>query len=97
LKLSNLQQELLVDGGSYQDNYGRLVERVGSKASVANINLAANETIMLSAQSVRSGISGVNLDEEAANLIKFQQQYQAASQVINTARNLFESLLASVG
>ncbi|MEH6651598.1 MAG: flagellar hook-associated protein FlgK [Motiliproteus sp.] len=97
LKLSNRQQERLVDGGSYQDNYGRLVERIGTKASVANINMEANLTIMVSAESIRNGVSGVNLDEEAANLIKFQQQYQAASQVINTARELFQTLLNSTG
>ena len=97
LQLSNLQQAQVVDGASYQDNYGRLLERIGTNASVANINLEANKTIMLNAESVRNGISGVNLDEEAADIIKFQQQYQAASQVINTARNLFETLLASTG
>ncbi|MEH6470255.1 MAG: flagellar hook-associated protein FlgK [Halopseudomonas sp.] len=97
LQLSDLQQQSLVDGATYQDNYGRLVERIGTQTSVSLINLQANETIMLNAESVRNGISGVNLDEEAANIINFQQQYQAASQVINTARNLFETLLSAVG
>ena len=97
LLLSNLQQQELVDGATYQDNYGRLVENVGTKASVALINLQANETIMRNAESVRNGISGVNLDEEAATVLKFQQQYQAAAQVISTAKNLFETLLASTG
>lgn len=98
LQLSGLQQLKLVEGtASYQDNFGSLVEQVGTRAQVANINLQANEAIMQSAQSIRDGISGVNLDEEAANLIKFQQQYQAASQVINTARNMFDTLLSSVG
>tara|TARA_R110002167_G_scaffold9806_7_gene45342 strand:+ start:3209 stop:5440 length:2232 start_codon:yes stop_codon:yes gene_type:complete len=97
LQFSGLQQLKLVDGATYQDNFGRLVEQVGTKAQVANINLQANEAIMQSARSVRDGVSGVNLDEEAANLIKFQQQYQAASQVINTARSMFDTLLSSVG
>ena len=104
LQLSKLQQSKLVDvgedgdsGTSYQDTFSSLVEQVGSRTQVANINLQANEAIMQSAQSIRDGISGVNLDEEAANLIKFQQQYQAASQVINTARSMFDTLLSSVG
>ncbi len=97
LQLSNLQQQKLVDGGSYQDNYGRLVEKIGTRTSVALINLEANETIKLSAEAIRNGVSGVNLDEEAANLIKFQQQYQAASQVISTARDLFQTLLSVSG
>ncbi|WP_421866771.1 flagellar hook-associated protein FlgK [Motiliproteus sp.] len=97
LQLSNLQQAEVIEGATYQDNYGRLIERVGTSASVANINLQANETIMRNAEAVRNGISGVNLDEEAADIIKFQQQYQAAAQVINTARSLFDTLLASTG
>ena len=97
LKLSGLQQLKLVDGATYQDSFGRLVEQVGTKAQAASISLQANEAIMQSARSVRDGVSGVNLDEEAANLIKFQQQYQAASQVINTARSMFDTLLSSVG
>ncbi|MFT6916783.1 MAG: flagellar hook-associated protein 1 FlgK [Motiliproteus sp.] len=98
LQLSSLQQlKLIEDNASYQDSFAQLVERVGTKAQVATINLQANEAIMQSAQSVRDSISGVNLDEEAANLIKFQQQYQAASQVINTARSMFDTLLSSVG
>ena len=45
---------------------------------------------------MRDGISGVNLDEEAADLIKFQQIYQANAQVISVARDLFDTLLNSV-
>ncbi|WP_210395764.1 flagellar hook-associated protein FlgK [Motiliproteus sediminis] len=97
LQLSNLQQEKLVDGSSYQDNYGRMIERIGTKASVANIDLQATETVMRNAETVRNGISGVSLDEEAANIIKFQQQYQAAAQVINAARSLFDTLLSASG
>jgi flagellar hook-associated protein 1 FlgK len=45
---------------------------------------------------MREGISGVNLDEEAADLIKFQQLYQANAQVISVARELFDTLLSSL-
>jgi flagellar hook-associated protein 1 len=44
----------------------------------------------------REAVSGVNLDEEAANLLRFQQAYQAAAQMINTADTVFQSLLAAV-
>ena len=50
----------------------------------------------LRAIEAREGISGVNLDEEAINLTRFQQAYQAAAQVISTADTLFQSLLAAV-
>ena len=47
-------------------------------------------------QTLRDGVIGVNLDEEAANLIKFQQAYQASAQVISAAENLFSTLLQAV-
>jgi len=43
-----------------------------------------------------SSLSGVNLDEEAANLIKFQQAYQASAQSISVARSLFDTLIGAV-
>jgi flagellar hook-associated protein 1 FlgK len=46
---------------------------------------------------VRSGATGVNLDEEAARLIQFQQSYQAASKVLQVAQSMFETLLATAG
>ena len=43
----------------------------------------------------KEAVSGVNLDEEAANLIRFQQAYQAASQVVLTSRTIFDTLLGA--
>jgi flagellar hook-associated protein 1 FlgK len=49
------------------------------------------------AQEVRDTVSGVNLDEEAANLLRFQQAYQAIAQVISAAETTFQTLLNAVG
>ncbi len=97
LRMSDLQQAKLVDGAAYQDNYGLLVERVGTDTSVAQLNAQADATVLKNAQAVRDGISGVNLDEEAANIVKFQQAYQAAAQLISTSRTLFDTLLSVSG
>ncbi|MGD2119850.1 MAG: flagellar hook-associated protein FlgK [Chromatiales bacterium] len=82
---------------SFTGLYSSLVGDVGSKTRQASIN---NETqIRLKEQAVSSydAVSGVNLDEEAANLVHFQQAYQAASQVIRVSNSLFDALLNAVG
>lgn len=96
LLMSNLQLKDTIDGGSYQDIYGRLIEHVGTKTSVANINREASEAVLTSTQETKSSVSGVNLDEEAAKLIQFQQAYQASAQLITASQTLFDSLLSSI-
>ena len=93
IALSDLQQTATIDQASYQDIYGGLIESVGSRASVAQINTSASESVLNNSRAVRDGISGVNLDEEAANIVRFQQTYQAAAQLIAASRTLFDTLL----
>lgn len=81
---------------SFGNAYGRLVEVVGTKSNLASINTAASKSLLEQTQTMRDGISGVNLDEEAANLIKFEQMYNANARVISVARDLFDSLLAAL-
>jgi len=97
LKMSNLQLADLLEGGSYQDIYGSLIERVGTETSVSVINRDASESVLKSTQQSKSSLVGVNLDEEAAKLIQFQQAYQASAQLISTSQTLFDTLLNSVG
>ncbi|MET0379584.1 MAG: flagellar hook-associated protein FlgK [Spongiibacteraceae bacterium] len=86
-----------VVGGSvtFADSYGQLVSDVGSRTAELKINREAADTLMIQAQAERDSISGVNLDEEAANLIKFEQAYNASAQVISVARSIFDTLLAA--
>ncbi len=76
--------------------YGQLVAGVGQVTQQAQSGLDAQTALLNQSVQSQQNISGVNLDEEAANLIKFQQSYQAAAQVINVASALFDSLLAAV-
>lgn len=81
---------------SFSDAYGRLVEDVGTKSSASRGNTQAAKSLMEQTQGLRDSVSGVNLDEEAANLIKYEQAYNANSRVISVARDLFDTLLNAV-
>jgi flagellar hook-associated protein 1 FlgK len=72
------------------------VSDVGSKTHQAEVNFNATDGLRERHQNSLLSISGVNLDEEAANLIKYQQAYQAAAQVISVAGTLFDTLIGAV-
>jgi len=88
----------LLDGGrlNLAGANSALVSKVGSQAAQASVQLDAQTTLRSQLQSERDSLSGVNLDEEAADLMRYQQAYQAAAQVVSMANTLFDSLLAAV-
>jgi flagellar hook-associated protein 1 FlgK len=69
---------------------------IGSKASSAELVSGTAEALFTQAYNRNQSTSGVNLDEEAANMIKFQQAYQASSRIISVANTIFDTLLAAV-
>ncbi|UVE16387.1 flagellar hook-associated protein FlgK [Pseudomonas sp. LS44] len=102
LKLADLQSKATIGvdpnspgttGVTFSDGYGDLVERVGTLAAQANQDSEATTAILKQATDNRDSLSGVNLDEEAANLIKFEQYYNASAQIIQVARSLFDTLI----
>ena len=95
--LSNLDDARVLNGGTLTLNgaIGGLTTQVGSAARQADYSAQAQQVIHDQAQAARDAVSGVNLDEEAADLMRLQQAYQAASQIIATADTLFQSLLAA--
>ncbi|MBU0807367.1 MAG: flagellar hook-associated protein FlgK [Gammaproteobacteria bacterium] len=103
LKLVDLQNKQTVGvdptvtgistGVSFTDGYGDMVERVGTLTAQARQDSEATGAILKQATDNRDSLSGVNLDEEAANLIKFEQYYNASAQVIQVARSLFDTLI----
>lgn len=102
--LSFLQQENLVGraedgtgGSSLSETYSMLVEDVGIRTSESRTATDVSLATLNQSVSMRESASGVNMDEEAGNLIRFQQAYMASSQVISTAQKLFDTLIASVG
>lgn len=103
LKMVDLQtrQTIGVDasvpgsGKSFTDGYGELVERVGTLTAQARMDSEATGAILKQATDNRDSLSAVNLDEEAANLIKFEQYYNASAQIIQVARSLFDTLIST--
>jgi flagellar hook-associated protein 1 len=98
LLLSALANNKLMANGSASvtETYNALVADVGSGTKQAELNSMAQKRVLDQAMATRESVSGVNLDEEAANLIRFQQAYQAAAQVITVANSLFDTLLNAV-
>ncbi|MFQ2920236.1 FlgK family flagellar hook-associated protein [Aeromonas allosaccharophila] len=106
LALAELQNKDLVrkstNGGTTNDKmtfnqaYSGLVMEVGNNTSQAKTLLKANESKLIQSTGIFESVSGVNLEEEAANLIRFQQSYAASAQVVSTAKTIFDTLLSSV-
>lgn len=97
LSLLALQTAATVGGSSsYQETYGGLVGKVGTLTRQAELNSNAQNRLLEDSIQAKESVSGVNLDEEAVNLTKFQQAYQAAAQVISTSDELFQTLLSVV-
>jgi flagellar hook-associated protein 1 FlgK len=95
LALSEIQDKKILSNGSMQDHYSGLIEKIGSRAATGQINLIASESVLQSTQSTLASIIGVNLDEEAARLVQYQQAYAASAQLITTSQTLFDTLLNS--
>jgi flagellar hook-associated protein 1 FlgK len=80
-------------GVSFTEAYGGLVSTVGSLTKQGQLDATATDTIVTGARNARDSLSGVDLDEEAGNLTKYQQYYTASSQIIKTAQEIFSTLI----
>lgn len=83
-------------GISFTDAYAKLVSNVGGKAGQAQMDSDATTALQKSAKDARDNLSGVSIDEETGNLIKFQQYYTASSQIIKAAQETFATLINSL-
>lgn len=95
LLLSALQTKNTVENGtaSYQSAYGQLVSQIGNKTRELEVTSKSQANFLTQIENTIQSTSGVNLDEEAANLMRFQQAYQAASKIIEMSNTLFDSIL----
>ena len=98
VQIGELQYASTLNGSknSYQEFYGGLVAQVGVISNQAGSNLTIENSLLSQATDYRDSISGVNLDEEAANLLRYQQAYQASAQMIKIADQLFQTLINSI-
>lgn len=94
-QLSKLLQGKIFGGGgeSLSDLYANIQSDLGNKTAVARANATTDESVLSIASNQREAYSGVNLDQEAADLARWQQIYSANAQVLSVAQKLFEGLL----
>lgn len=93
---AQLQTQNTTEGGtaSYQGAYATLVADNGIRTREAKVQLDAQTSVLQQAEATREGLSGVNLDEEAANMLKFQRAYQASSKLLEIGNTLFDTILS---
>ena len=82
---------------SFQGAYAQLVSNVGNKAREVQVKTDAQAALLKQTTDARDSLSGVNLDEEAANLLRYQQAYQASAKMIEVGSRLFDVLLSAAG
>lgn len=97
LQLSDMQLTPIVDGRqSFNDAYGTMVSRVGSNTRSAESRTSALEALRDNAIDRQQASQGVSLDEEAIDLTRYQQAYQASAQIIAASDVLFQAILGAV-
>ena len=91
LAMVALQNSQIVDGNTPSVAYSKMVFQVGGAIANAKYDQAAGEVVLSQLNDLRGAVSGVSLDEEAANLIRFQQAYEASARVISTINELLDT------
>jgi flagellar hook-associated protein 1 len=94
--LSNISTSTVFDGTTLTNGYASFVNNIGNTASNISSMATATGSKLAQITAQQQSVSGVNLDEEATNLLEYQQTYQACSKVIQTAQSIFETLLQSL-
>lgn len=97
LSLSGLRDARLLGGGSFGDGWSQALAEVGVAVQMADSAATISGAVAAQSEQFRSAESGVNLDEEAARLIQYQQSYQASAKVLQVAQALMDTLLATAG
>ncbi len=94
--LAGLQTANTMNGGtaSYQGAYSQLVSEIGNKTRELDVTSSAAGKLFTEAKRTLESESGVNLDEEGTNLLRYQQAYQAAGKVMQIASQMFDVLLS---
>jgi len=99
LTMLDFQSARVLDGGtnSFSESYADMVTTVGVETKSKEITRDSFQTLLDGAEERLAGIQGVNLDEEAANLIQYQQAYSASARIITVARETFQTLISAAG
>ncbi|MFN5191007.1 MAG: flagellar hook-associated protein FlgK [Burkholderiales bacterium] len=93
LALAAVAEQVTLGGLTFSQALGEISAKVGATARGLETSASIADKLLTQARSEQSSVSGVNLDEEAAKLIRYQQAYQASAKVIATAQTLFQTLI----
>jgi flagellar hook-associated protein 1 FlgK len=98
LTMLDYQTKKTLDGGTntFSESYAELVTFVGVITQSGKISADSFQALLKGAEERMSAVSGVNLDEEAANLIRYQQAYSASARIISVANEIFDTLIQAV-
>ncbi len=94
--IMDLRDVAMFDGAALTDGYAGLISQIGIRTQSADYAAKVSATIATNVERDRAGVSGVNLDEEAANLLQYQQAYQASAKMIQIAQNIFDTLIQNL-
>ena len=96
LAISKIQHEKLLNGGTttIEEEYLHTVSQLGLEAAKSNFDLEQAEGILAQTNNIRERISGVSLDEETANMMRYQHAYAASAKVMKVAEEMFETILS---
>lgn len=91
-----LRDVAMFDGATATDGYGGLLAQLGVRVQSAGFAASVSQSIAANAQTDQAALSGVNLDEEAARLLQFQQAYQASAKILQVSQTLFDTLIQNL-
>lgn len=92
-----LRDLAMFDGATTTDGYAALMSQIGVRVQSAGFAAAVSQSIATSAETDRASVAGVNLDEEAAKLLQFQQAYQASAKILQVSQTIFDTLIQNLG
>ena len=95
--LMALRDVKMFDESKLSDGYAGLMAQIGTRTQSASYAAELSNSIASNLEADRTAVSGVNLDEEAARLIQYQQAYQASAKMLQIAQNIFDNLIQSMG
>ena len=92
-----LRDTPMFDGAPASNGFAALMAQIGVQVQSAGFAATISQSIATNIEADRSAVAGVNLDEEAAKLLQFQQAYQASAKILQVSQSMFDSLLQNLG
>ncbi|MCK9211155.1 MAG: flagellar hook-associated protein FlgK [Ignavibacteriaceae bacterium] len=95
-KIADLSSAKLLNGTTLSDNYGSLISEIGSQKQSSDQMAQSNQLVLQQLDQQKSSVSGVSIDEEMTNVLKFQRAYEASAKMIKIADEMLQTILNMV-